>query len=432
MAGEENFEKLDLKIEEDILSLDVNELVKLANKLELGEENIEGKSRRVLSKLVRKTIDENVELCQTVPKKVEYLHKLQELLEIEPPPLEDATEDTEDNTGDVAASQSPAPLKETTPKVVTVSSGQSGSFTVYRRELKIVGMVGPESQKDRLSFVSLTRQVESGKSKGYTESEVIEAVIRAICPTLKLRSYVETMEGLTLKKLLQILKAHYKQKSATELYHELTILCQDPKESAEDFLIRALELRQQVLFTSRVMEEDVKYSHELVQAVLLRALETGIKSETICAKMRPLFKKHDVTDEELIKGVGDAMSEETERLNKLTLSSRKQAAKVNSCMYDKDGQESKASKNVQSGEKGKRDTLMMTLEAVKADIANIKSSMVANNRNDGKQRPACPKCKSQGNGKCTHCYICGSDEHYARGCKQRSGNGRGLLQRDRK
>ncbi len=55
MAGEENFEKLDLKIEEDILSLDVNELVKLANKLELGEENI-GKSRRVLSKLVRKTM----------------------------------------------------------------------------------------------------------------------------------------------------------------------------------------------------------------------------------------------------------------------------------------------------------------------------------------------------------------------------------------
>ena len=107
------------------------------------------------------------------------------------------------------------------------------------------------------------------------------------------------------------------------------------------------------------MEEDVKYSRELVQAVLLRALETGIKSETICAKMRPLFKKHDVTDEELIKGVGDAITEETERINKLTLSSRKQAAKVNSCMYDKDGLESKATKNVQSGEKGRRDTFVL-------------------------------------------------------------------------
>ena len=47
---------------------------------------------------MRKTIDENVELRQTVPEKVEYLHKLQELLEIEPPPLEDTTEDTQDNT----------------------------------------------------------------------------------------------------------------------------------------------------------------------------------------------------------------------------------------------------------------------------------------------------------------------------------------------
>ena len=138
------------------------------------------------------------------------------------------------------------------------------------------------------------------------------------------------MEGLTLKKLPQILKAHYKQKSAAELYHELTILCQKPKESAEDFLIRALDLRQQVLFTSRVMEGDVKYSPELVQVVLLRTLETGIKSETICTKLRPLLKRPNITDEELITGVGDTMSEETERFNKLSLSSRKQSVKVNS------------------------------------------------------------------------------------------------------
>lgn len=92
------------------------------------------------------------------------------------------------------------------------------------------------------------------------------------------------------------------------------------------------------------MGEDVIYSPELVQAVLLRTLETGIKSETICTKLRPLLKKRNITDEELITGPGDAMSEETERLNKLTLSSRKQAAKVNSCSYDKVNQEQNASK----------------------------------------------------------------------------------------
>ena len=76
----------------------------------------------------------------------------------------------------------------------------------------------------------------------------MEAVIHAISPTLKLRSYIETIENLKLGKLLQVLKAHYKQKSAAELYQELTVTCQGPKETAEDFLIRVLELRQQVLF----------------------------------------------------------------------------------------------------------------------------------------------------------------------------------------
>ena len=73
------------------------------------------------------------------------------------------------------------------------------------------------------------------------------------------------------------------------------------------------------------------------------------------------------------------MSEETERLNKLTLSSRKQAAKVNSCSYDIVNQEQNACKVAQCGEKGKRDTLMMTLEAVKTGIATIKSSMATSN-----------------------------------------------------
>ena len=70
--AEGKFEELDLKIEEDILSLDINELTKLANELKLDEESIQGKSRRVLSKLVRKTIGQNVELCENVTKNVEY------------------------------------------------------------------------------------------------------------------------------------------------------------------------------------------------------------------------------------------------------------------------------------------------------------------------------------------------------------------------
>lgn len=90
----------------------------------------------------------------------------------------------------------------------------------------------------------------------------------------------------------------------------------------------------------------------------------------------------------------------------------------------------------QCGEKGKCDTLMMTLEAVKTGIATIKSSMAASNSqtksgNGSRQKPACPKCEVNEKEECTNCYVCGSEEHYTRGCKQRWGNGRGLLRRDR-
>ena len=87
--AEEQYEDLEWKIEQHILSLDANELVKLADTLELDQEDIEGKIRRFLSKLVRTTIDTKVEQCQSAQEKVEYLQRLPESLQPEPPPLED-------------------------------------------------------------------------------------------------------------------------------------------------------------------------------------------------------------------------------------------------------------------------------------------------------------------------------------------------------
>jgi len=87
--------------------------------------------------------------------------------------------------------------------------------------------------------------------KGYKEHEVIDAVIPAISPSLKLRSHLEIMKELTLASLRQMLPAYYQQKSGTKLYQELTTMCQSPRETPQDFLIRALDLRQQVFLVSQ-------------------------------------------------------------------------------------------------------------------------------------------------------------------------------------
>ena len=61
-----------------------------------------------------------------------------------------------------------------------------------------------------------------------------------------------------------MVRAHYKQKSGTELYQELITMCLSPKGTPEDFLIRALDLRQQILFASQAEDATVKYESSLV------------------------------------------------------------------------------------------------------------------------------------------------------------------------
>ena len=81
-------------------------------------------------------------------------------------------------------------------------------------------------------FVTLIGQIDTGIKSAYKGTEVIEAVIRVVNSSLKLRSYlVMISSGLTLRRLKQILRAHAQ-------------LCQGPKKSAQDFLIRSMNLRQ--------------------------------------------------------------------------------------------------------------------------------------------------------------------------------------------
>ena len=88
-------------------------------------------------------------------------------------------------------------------------------------------------------------------------------------------------------------------------------------------------------------------------------------------------------------------------------------------------------------EDGKQQSLVNALEALRLDVASLKGSIKSGNDcqnnareagNDARRRPkqpACVSCQEQGKNDCYHCYICGSNEHYARGCKKRSSGNEG-------
>ena len=98
------------------------------------------------------------------------------------------------------------------------------------------------------------------------------------------------MQDLSLSRLRQIMKTHFKQKSATELYLELSVLHQEASESPQDFLVRALNLKQQIIFVSNATDGSIKYEPSLLQALFLHVLETWVQDEAVRAKLRPLLK----------------------------------------------------------------------------------------------------------------------------------------------
>ena len=99
------------------------------------------------------------------------------------------------------------------------------------REFKINGQIGEGGQKDKLSYTSLIHQIDSGFRKGYSEAEIVEAVIRAVTPGLHLQCMLKIKSGFTLSVPKPILKGHYMEENTTDLYHRLTNISLEPKES---------------------------------------------------------------------------------------------------------------------------------------------------------------------------------------------------------
>jgi hypothetical protein len=236
---------------------------------------------------------------------------------------------------------------------------------------------------------------------------------------------------LTIAKLENILKAHYKQKSSTEIYQELTSACQAPKESPQDFLIRVMDLRQQVLFSSQISDGAVKYSPELVNGLFRHVVETGLQSESIRAKLRPLLFVPDTRDEELMQKLNVAVSEESERVNKFSSGSRKAVANQVNAPTEQSHEKQQAKERAQG-----ENIYMATLKAVQAELAALRSDFTKARENEKKPegrnaRRRCNNCEETNLQTCTHCFKCGSSEHFARGCKQQSENSRRLRPRDR-
>lgn len=219
-----------------------------------------------------------------------------------------------------------------------------------RREFRICGQIGESGQKDKLSYLSLVRQMEMGIEKGHTQAEVVEAVIRAVSPGLPLRDMLEIKQGLTFNTLLTILKGHYRVDSSTELYHQLLNISQEPKETAVNFVFRAIELKEKLLWKAKNEDTDEQYSRAVIQRKFLRSIETGLLSDAVKFQMLPFLSDISISDEELIQKVDEAAKVECERQEKRKRSIASKTPKVQELVTDSQAKSTSAQSSVKPKE----------------------------------------------------------------------------------
>lgn len=252
----------------------------------------------------------------------------------------------------------------------------------WHKDFKISGQIGEPGQKDRLTFSSLARQIEHGLSKGFPEVEKLNAVIRAIAPGMQLRSYLEGKTNLTLPTLRRILRCHYQEKSATDLYKQLSSEVQGAKETPQNVVIRALDLRQKILFASQESESGLKYDPGLVQNMFLHTVLTGLQSDNIKRDLQPYLEQPNVSDELLLEKLNTSCAYENERQDKRRMLTPHRSAAIHSAQTcDSPGEKKEKTTVQQTSSKVKPDILselkemrsnMALLNDLKAEVSEIK------------------------------------------------------------
>ena len=291
--------------------------------------------------------------------------------------------------------------------------------SLWRKDFKVLGSIGLPGQKEKITFSSLAYQIENGLKKGYTDDEICEAVVRAVSPDLQLRGFLEGKSDLTLPRLRRILRSHFNEKDPTTLFNVLSNAAQANNETAQEFVIRLMNLRQKILFVSKEGDSRFEYNEELVQKQFLHSIVTGLRNDSIKSDIKPLINSSFVTDEDLLESLNLAVSDENERQFKIKVGSSCNAVevvKIKERKKDnpilKELQEMKAQLN--------------EVTAMKSDIEELKKGQLKEKTYEEKpgrfrrRKFGCPACIRDEVERCEHCFLCGSTEHYKAGCRKKS------------
>ena len=485
----EYIDVLDVSLFGKMASSSKDKLCELAAGLKIDPEPLKNKRKSEIIKTIRTHIDEKLDNAEAAQQK----SILETCLEI----VKDGGESSElmINAMGIAGESQEKLDENANENVNEMLENSVGHVTnnptrlgVIRKDFTISGKIGDSDSDKDIGYLGTVRQIEDGLKRGYSENEVIAAVIKTITPKI-LRNYISMVKNLTIPKLFNILRLHYKEQSATELYQSLVSMKQEKKEDASTFIMRALETREKILFAARG-EESVSYDYKTVQSLCIATIESGI-DEDIASIIRPFLqintsdmlllsevnkaeetlkarkKKHDMRRVSTVSSI-ESTSDNTEIKTMLTslqkqINAIESNQKIEKSRIQITPQQSRLSsamltpndvRQINAGVGGRESMLnSQEVQQINAQARMFSPRQtpfshnatpsgvhqnVPNNAVQGpRQRGVCHACHSNGRNDCHHCFRCGSSDHVARGCRVRNNwhtsslNSGGLVERGR-
>ena len=336
--------------------------------------------------------------------------------------------------------------------------------------LKLSGTIGGSKS---ISYEDLNFQIKNAVKQGYPEQQMVGAIIRAISSDAEdLRTLFELRaDNLNLGEMLAVLEPILKEKDSASYFSELCNAIQNSTQTCMEFVV-GLSLKEKILVRS--VKEGTPFDKNMLMNQLMKTLYSGIRNTNIRSEIRENCRGiHDITEAQLVKIVGEAVSIENTRNDKFA--ARK--SEINALNLG-NGENCKTGKNKENYLPAQVQELKVAHETqmagLKADMDELKSlftstvnNLVAqttaqnfhnntpnilrptaqtwfpsnipeiaqssqsqnvlrpnahggNNSRNWRRRGRCDACVSGNVFRCPHCFVCNGEGHKSTECPARN------------
>ena len=253
---------------------------------------------------------------------------------------------------------------------------------IVLKDLKLDGVIGGETDKNRMTFSSLCYQISNAQKLGHSEQTICNAILTAIAPTNNLRTFFEMRPRLMIKSMLSKLKNLYKEKDSTTTLIELSKAAQSSSETCLAYGTRLINLRDKVVLLAEsegCPQEATGLSKKLMKSFFVGLRNGNVRNE-LRENCKHLYNKGgdlEEDDDEFMSMITEAMANEAERNERLSESKKAEILLMQTNITNKENGKAVSFKDMKENAKKEKCSQIVQMEELKLEQVNQSQALAA-------------------------------------------------------